>query len=65
MIVVTALRSSWFIVKDTDELIGRLREASRLPQYLMTATAVSQVSWKPETPGHPSAKTSVALYTHC
>jgi hypothetical protein len=35
--VVIALRSSWFIVTDTLELIGRLRETSRLPQYLMTA----------------------------
>ena len=35
--VVMAFRSSWFIVTETDEFIGRLRETSRLPQYLMTA----------------------------
>jgi hypothetical protein len=32
-----ALRSSWFIVTETELFIGRFRATSRLPQYLMTA----------------------------
>jgi hypothetical protein len=35
--VVIALRSSWLIVTETEELMGVLARTSRLPQYLMHA----------------------------
>jgi hypothetical protein len=49
--VVMAFRSSWFMVTDTDELIGVLARTSRLPQYLMHAMLLGAV-WVAETAGY-------------
>lgn len=41
--VVIAFRSSWFMVTDTDELMGVFARTSRLPQYLMQAMLLGAV----------------------
>lgn len=43
MAVVWVRRSAWERVMEREELVGRFRDGSRLPQYLMTAILTGAV----------------------